>query len=480
MNLHELLKGIVEKLPLENPNIKGLTDDSRQVQEGFLFFAIKGEHFDGNNFAQDAVKKGAVAIITHTYVEAEVPVIVVRDVVKISAYCANLFYPSEHLKKFAVTGTNGKTSVVSYIQQILEKKGLKVATIGTIGLQRSSKDKPTPLYGDNTTPNPIVLNKVLHELDKQGFQAVAMEYSSIGLVQGRTEGLILDGAGITNFTQDHLDYHGTMQAYLEAKLLILKSLKKEAFFVLNEDIEVYQTIIKALYQCQVKQFTFSKKISSDLTLISQKLTLDGQEVCLRWKDKIYALKLKVYGDFQIENMMMALGIISNLYPDLETIIPLIQLLKPPKGRLEKVRTLKNKAQVFIDYAHTPDALEKALKSLRKHADGPLVCLFGCGGNRDKTKRPLMGKIAFECADKVYITDDNPREEDPRAIRNEIAQACPSAVLVDGRAEAIKKALQELKENSILLIAGKGHETYQIIQGVKYHLSDIEEVQNYQE
>lgn len=479
MKLHEILKDLIQDMPLENPQVYGLTDDSRQVEKGFLFFAVKGEHFDGNNFVQDAIKKGAVAVITHTYIEADVPVIVVSDVVKISARCAKRFYPSDNLKKFAVTGTNGKTSVVSYIQQILERMHIKTATIGTIGLQMSSEQEPIPLYGDNTTPNPIVLNKVLHDLEMKNYQAVAIEFSSIGLVQGRVESLMLDGAGITNFTQDHLDYHGTMQDYLKAKLLILKSLKKEVSFVVNKDINAYESIVEEIQGQNIKQFTFGKK-QADLTLISQNLTPEGQEVHIGWNDKVYSLKLPVYGDFQVENMLMALGIISNIYADLHKIIPLIQTLKAPKGRLEKVRMLKNNAQIFIDYAHTPDALEKALKSLRKHASGALVCLFGCGGNRDKTKRPLMGKIAFEYADKVYITDDNPRYEDPLAIRNEIAIACPKALLIAGRAEAIKTALQDLEKESILLIAGKGHETYQIIQGIKYHLSDIEEVLNYQE
>ena len=479
MKLHDLFNKLSVTLPEENPEVTGITCSSRDVGKGSVFFAIPGFKVDGAQFAEDAVQKGAVAVVSVRPLPLSVPVLVVDNIRWVLAETARRFYPSEQVKKVAITGTNGKTSVVGYVRQLMTLMGVKTASIGTIGVTYD-----TPLKGivnevNNTTSDPVTLNKNLNALQENGIQAVAMEYTSVGLDQDRTAGLVLEGAGFTNLTQDHLDYHKTMEAYFACKLKIFESVRSGGLAVLNADIPEFDTLKEKALSVGLKVFSVGKN-GKDIRLDAQKLTPDGQELTLTVGEKQRTCHLPIYGDFQAMNVLEAVGLCVALGADLEKVLQLIEKLTPPAGRLELVRRLKNGTLVFVDYAHTPDALERALQSLRGHAKGKLVCVFGCGGNRDTTKRPIMGKIAAELADKVYVTDDNPRDEDAALIRKSILASCPGGIEVDGRAQAIERALSESGAHDVIILAGKGHEDYQLIQGVKHHFSDKEQVLAYQE
>lgn len=479
MKLHDLLAGLPITLPEENQDITGITCSSRDVGKGSLFFAIPGFKVDGADFAPDAEQKGAVAVVSVRPLSLKVPVIVVENIRWVLAECAHRFYPSEQVKKVAITGTNGKTSVVGYVRQLMTLMGVKTASIGTIGVTYD-----TPLKGivnevNNTTSDPVTLNKNLNALQENGVQAVAMEYTSVGLDQDRTVGLVLEGAGFTNLTQDHLDYHKTMEAYFACKLRIFESVRSGGLAVLNADIPEFDALKKKALASGLKIFSVGKR-GDDIRLDSQTLTPDGQELTLTVAGQKQTYRLPIYGDFQAMNVLEAVGLCVALGAPLDKALGLIEKLTPPAGRLELVRRLKNGTLVFVDYAHTPDALDRAIQSLRGHAKGKLVCVFGCGGNRDTTKRPIMGKIAADLADKVYVTDDNPRDEDPATIRKDILAACPGGIEVDDRGVAIERALHESGAHDVILLAGKGHEDYQIIQGVKHHFSDKEQVLAYQD
>ena len=477
MKLHDLFQGIGAKMPQENPEITGVTCSSRDVEEGSLFFAIPGFKVDGAQFAAEAEKKGAVAVVSVRPLSLSVPVIVVENIRGVLAAVACRFYPSDGVNKVAITGTNGKTSVVGYVRQLMTLMGVKTASIGTIGVTYD-----TPLKGivnevNNTTSDPVTLNKNLNALQENAVQAVAMEYTSVGLDQDRTAGLVLEGAGFTNLTQDHLDYHKTMAAYFACKLKIFESVRSGGLAVLNADIPEFEVLKDKALSCGLRIFSVGKR-GDDIRLDSQTLTPRGQELTLTVAGQTRRYQLPIYGDFQAMNVLEAVGLCVALGAPLEKALGLIEKLSPPLGRLELVRCLKNGTLVFVDYAHTPDALERALQSLRGHAKGKLVCVFGCGGNRDTTKRPMMGKIAADLADKVYVTDDNPRDEDPSLIRKEILGACPKGIEIEGRAEAIERALSDSGDKDVIILAGKGHEDYQIVKGVKHHFSDKEQVLAY--
>ncbi|MDY6408152.1 MAG: UDP-N-acetylmuramoyl-L-alanyl-D-glutamate--2,6-diaminopimelate ligase, partial [Pseudomonadota bacterium] len=396
-----------------------------------------------------------------------VPVIIVPNLREKVSLLASLMYPSDRIKKVAVTGTNGKTSTVYYVQQLLNKSGIKAASLGTIGVNRGDSH----IGGSMTTPDAVTLNRTLCELQSDGVQVVALEASSHGLDQGRLKGLNFRAGAFTNLTQDHLDYHGTMESYLKAKeKLFSECLGENGVAVLNADIPEFEHL-KNIAQEKGERIISYGKNGRELKLISQKPCPKGQEVVFDAYGKRYQVSLQISGAFQVMNLFAAMGLCIGVGTSLETLIPLLPDLKAPTGRLELMGALGNGARVFVDYAHTPDAVERVLRSLKDYAVGRLICVMGCGGNRDKSKRPLMGASAQKYADIVYVTDDNPRFEDPADIRQAILTACPKGVEYDNREVAIHTAVGQLEAGDILAILGKGHETGQTVNGVTYAMDD---------
>lgn len=439
-------------------DVTGVSASSNDIQSGFVFVAVKGTRVDGADFVGDAVARGAVAVICDHMVSAEVPVIVVENPRVVLAQMANILYPSEGLKKVAITGTNGKTSTVYYVAEIMNAIGLCTASFGTIGID-------SPVYkknGSMTTPDTVSIHKELQALQQAGVQVVAMEASSHGLDQDRLAAVEFAAAGFSNLTQDHLDYHGSMAAYFTAKKrLFLERTVANGTVVLNADISEFGELKQdcAAKGLRVLSYGLAGK---ELKLVSRVATANGQKISVEILGRRYETEVAVVGDFQISNILCAIGLCIGLGADIEKIMHVVATLKAPAGRLECVGALPNGATVYVDYAHTPDALARVLTTLRPHAAGRLVCVFGCGGNRDAGKRPMMGEIAARLADVVYVTDDNPRHEEAAGIRAAILAACPKGIEIGNRHEAIADAVAALQAGDILVLAGKGHEAGQKI------------------
>ncbi|MBQ3695865.1 MAG: UDP-N-acetylmuramoyl-L-alanyl-D-glutamate--2,6-diaminopimelate ligase [Alphaproteobacteria bacterium] len=467
MKLHDILN---EDIP--NIEFSGITEKASEVQKGDIFCALKGTKVNGADFIPEAIQNGATAILTDQDIHSEIPVIKVKNPRLILTKIATQLYPSEQLKKVAVTGTNGKTSTVYYVAEIMNQLGTQTASMGTVGVASPSVN----IEGSMTTPDAVTLNKTLHLLQDNGLQAVAMEASSHGLDQDRLAGNLLVAGAFTNLTRDHLDYHKTMENYLAAKAKLFSDyIQENGTAVLNADVPEYDFLKKICLERNLKIVSYGKN-GETLKLVKQTATLDGQDLTIQVDGKAHEVSLKIYGDFQAYNVLTAVGLCMGLGKSWQEIAPTLNNLTPPAGRLELVGTTQNGAQVFVDYAHTPDALERILLSLRAHTKNKLHCLFGCGGNRDTGKRPQMGEIANRLADYVYITDDNPRNEDPAPIRAAIKEACPKGKEYENRREAILAAIQNLQTGDILVLAGKGHESGQMIQGVNYPFNDKIEAQ----
>lgn len=473
MLLSQLLKYLNISIDFnEDVDILSISDRAQEIQKGALFFAVKGLKSDGADFICEAERNGAVAIMSDRPVSTTLPLIVVSDIRKKMAETAALFYSTEHLKKIAVTGTNGKTSTVFFVQQLMNEMGVLSAGLGTIGIESPVMHR----YGSMTTPDPISLNHSLFELSSKNVQLVALEASSHGLDQHRLAGLTFQAAGFTNITRDHLDYHGTMEAYLKAKMrLFSECLSPDGIAVINADIPEYAQIKSELEKRKIRFFSYGQ--NGETFRLIQCFPLEtGQQLTFEAFGERYTAEINIFGDFQVMNLLCALGLCVAIGADLNLLVSKLKDLKAPAGRLECVGQSFLGGQVFVDYAHTPDALKRVLISLRPHTKGRLICLFGCGGNRDTGKRAQMGKIAQQLADIVYITDDNPRFEDPELIRFSIKEACPQGIEIHDRAEAIHMSVSQLKKGDVLVVAGKGHEEGQIINGVSYVFNDKTEVQ----
>lgn len=467
MRLLELLDLCqIEQKTLPNIEVGGITSSSNCVCQGDIFVAVKGLKTDGASFIEQAVAKGAVAVLADRELKASVPVICVSDLRHTQAVMASYLYPSANIEKVAVTGTNGKTSTVFFVRQLLNAMGDLTASMGTIGIS-------SPVYsqdGHMTTPDSTVLAKSLSLLDQKGIRFVAMEASSHGLDQKRLDGVLFKASAFTNLTRDHLDYHKSMDAYFEAKArLFLERTQEGGYAILNSDIPEFEALQKLCADKKLNILSYGKK-ATDLKLISQKPVVSGQEVELDLSGVYFHGVLKVYGDFQVMNILCAIGLCMGLGKKAEEIVPFLENLQAPDGRID-LAGFYNGATIFTDYAHTPDALERVLLSLRAHTENRLICLFGCGGNRDTGKRSQMGAIAERLADVVYITDDNPRFEEAMTIRNMIKESCPKGIVVDKRSTAIKTAIQGLQKGDILVLCGKGHETGQIIGDTTYMFND---------
>ncbi len=440
------------------------------VQTGSIFPVVKGAKIDALDFIDEAIQNGAVFLMADREVNASVPVIVTSNLRLTIAKAADVLNPTPTLKKIAVTGTNGKTSVAYFVQQILNQAGKVAASIGTIGIVSPVLTQE----GSMTTPDSVTLHQSMKTLAEKGVEYIALETSSHGLDQERAGAIDFIAAGFTNLTRDHLDYHETMEAYLAAKMkLFTERVSATGVAVINADVPEFEVIAAAARKRGVSVYGYGAN-GEELKLLSRHPVLDGQDVVISVLGKSYSIHLNLFGDFQVMNVLCAIGLCMAAGVAVDTIMAILPSLRAPAGRMELV-TAVNGASVFVDYAHTPDALERVLFSLKPHAMNRLVCLFGCGGNRDMGKRAQMGVIADRLADDVYITDDNPRMEEAADIRRMIKEACPKGIEIDGREEAIYEALRGLDEGDVLVVCGKGHETGQTIGTTVYRFNDKTEV-----
>lgn len=462
--------------------ISEVTSNSKEVKTGSAFVAIRGEKFDGNDFIEDAIQVGANLIFTErndliAKYKDIIPVIYTDNPRQALASIATELAGKVPANLIAVTGTNGKTSTVHYIAQLLSCMGHKTATIGTLGvnLYHDVNNIEFLVNTGLTTAGSTEFNKQLAILKEKGVEYCIIEASSIGLEQCRLYGRKFKVAGFTSFSRDHIDYHKTMGAYLKAKLLLFSDyLEDEAIAVINSDMQEYDKI--AHYLDAIKKNYVSVGSHGDFQVKLLPASVDEQEFSFLYKDSSYRLKTNILGNFQVSNIALAVAMLCSIGYEIAHILPYIPNLTSPPGRLERVTSEGYGASIFIDYAHTPDALENVLKELKEISllrKGKVFVVFGCGGDRDKGKRALMGEVASKYADIIIITDDNPRSESPEAIRKEILEAASSAIEIAGRREAIKYAIDNMQREDLVLIAGKGHEDYQIIGNMSYKFSDKE-------
>lgn len=473
MLLSEILKLAKIQAPLaKDMEIARTETDSRRVQAGDLFvLASKSDELD-NKYAGDAIQKGAVGILTDNQnLKSNIPVFYVeKPALVLGTINQQLYQPLPEVLT-AVTGTNGKTSTVSFVRQIFELSGIEAASFGTLGLQSKKYSDYTGL----TTADNVILYRDLNKIKELSIDNVSIEASSHALHQDRMAGLKFKTVGFTNFTQDHLDYHQTMEAYFEAKTkLFTDYMEDSGTAVLNADIPEYEKLKTLCEKRGLRVFSYGFK-GQELKLLAQNLHSVGQNLSLSVFGKEYDLETKITGSFQAWNALCALGMVIACGMDAETALKTLPLLQNPDGRMEFVATTSKGASIYVDYAHTPDGIENALKSLKHHVENKLWIAFGCGGNRDKTKRPIMGKLAHDFADVVIVTDDNPRFENPAEIRKEIMAAAPNAIEAQNRTEAIQYAIKHAEKGDVVLLAGKGHEDGQIINGVTYPFNDKQEV-----
>ena len=456
---------------------KGLSFNSLTCKKNNIFFAIKGNKVDGNKFIDQAIKNGAKTIISNQKYEGLKKNILyinspnVRRVLSETAFSTCKNKPKNLV---AVTGTNGKSSIASFYYQILRLNEKKVASIGTLGIQTSSYKKNT----SNTTFDPVKLSLCLDKLKKENINHVILEASSHGLKQNRLDGLKFKTGIFTNLSHDHLDYHKTLNDYLNSKLYLFeKLLKKKANIITDIEIPQYKKIKEIALKNKFNIETISNN-NSNLEIISHKYHNEKQIVKIRYNKNIYKFETKLIGKIQIKNILMAMMAATKSSLSFEKIINTIGNLKPVSGRLEQIGIIKNNSKVILDYAHTPDALKTSLRSLREQFKNKKISIvFGCGGDRDKAKRSMMGKIANQYCDRIYLTDDNPRYENPKTIRKSIKKNINKSKIyeISNRANAIKKAIFDLKTGDTLIVAGKGHEKIQEYKKVKKLFSDEREI-----
>jgi UDP-N-acetylmuramoyl-L-alanyl-D-glutamate--2,6-diaminopimelate ligase len=496
MKLSELLRVVPEAVSLPDSladcEITGITADSSKVKPGYIFFALKGEKTDGAKFIPQAIGNRAAAVVlsspsssgrgrdggNSTSDSSPHPnplpegegFIYVKNPRLVLAKMAAAFYSRQPENIVAVTGTDGKTSTADFFRQFMFLAGEKAASVGTIGVMVSPHHDPLPKgegisSGTLTTPDSVGLHRMLAELTTGGVNYVAMEASSHGLSQYRLDGVRLKAAAFTNIARDHLDYHKTEEEYFRAKSRLFSEVLPEgATAVLNEDDKQFSELAAICKKRGIKIIGFGRK-GSEFTLESINPTGHGQLVRLSLFGKKYEVEIPLVGEFQVMNILAALGLVVGAGGDIEKALANIPKLKGVSGRLELVVTTKNNAAVFIDYAHTPMALTNILRTLRPHTKNKLSVVFGCGGDRDVGKRPLMGKAASELADFAFITDDNPRSENPVDIRKAVIAGCTGNAEcreIADRRKAIKAAMEKLGTSDVLVIAGKGHEKTQII------------------
>jgi UDP-N-acetylmuramoyl-L-alanyl-D-glutamate--2,6-diaminopimelate ligase len=460
--------------------VTGVAIDSRKVRTGTLFAALPGTQVHGARFVGGAIADGAAAILTdregaalaaEALSGADVAVIVAEDARATLAHAAALWFGPGPETLVAVTGTNGKTSVASFTRQIWEKLGHQAVNIGTTGIEGSFSAP-----GIHTTPDALTLQKLLADIHDEGIGRVAMEASSHGLDQRRMEAVSPCAAAFTNLTQDHLDYHGTMEAYFAAKLrLFTELLPEDGVAVVNVDDPYGRRVADEMEDRGTEVVGVAQYAAgAELKITGRRLDERGQDVLVEAWGRPIRVRLPLIGAFQAMNVMTAAGLVIASGEEPDAVFGVLEDLRGVRGRMQLAGVRTNGAPVYVDYAHTPDALETALKALRPHVLGRLHVVFGAGGDRDRGKRPLMGKAAAAEADVVIVTDDNPRSEDPATIRAAVLAGCPEAIEIGDRAEAILRAVDGLEAGDALLIAGKGHETGQQVGDVVYPFDDVEQ------
>jgi UDP-N-acetylmuramyl-tripeptide synthetase len=456
--------------PMAACEISGIASDSRTVQPGDVFFALAGTKDDGLRHAGEAAAKGATVIVAEREApDARATFIKVADARAALAHAAARLYPGQPETIVAVTGTSGKTSVVAFALQIWTSLGREAASIGTIGVVSSLMTR----YGSLTTPDPVALHQTLDRLAGAGVTHLALEASSHGLDQKRLDGVRLAAGAFTNLSRDHLDYHAAIEDYLAAKLRLFRQLlPKGAPAVVDADSDIAPRVIEAARAHGLSVVSVGAKGE---TIRLAAVVRDGlsSTLELEFGGRRRRVRLPLPGDFQIANTLVAAGLCVATGSEPDAVFKALQSLRGAPGRLERIGQVRG-ATVFVDYAHKPDALEKAIAALRPHAQGRLILVFGCGGDRDAGKRPIMGEIAARCADIAIVTDDNPRSESPAAIRAQILAAAPGALEIGDRGEAIRAGVAMLAGGDVLLIAGKGHETGQIVGGRTLPFSDADE------
>lgn len=473
------LKDLAGILPIEGTaspdmEVTGITSDSRQARPGVVFFALAGTKADGAVYAADAASRGAAAIVAgkgSAVAGLPVPVLSVDDPRLALALSAARFFGRQPQTMVAVTGTSGKTSVAAFTRQIWEQAGFAAASIGTTGVVAPGRNE----YGSLTTPDPVALHQLLRELADAGVTHASMEASSHGLDQRRLDGVKLAAGGFTNLGRDHMDYHPTVEDYHRAKLRLFDTLlPKGAPAVIFADDPWSEPTVRAARAASLTVLTVGRH-GDFLRLKRVEHERHRQRAEVEADGILYEVDLPLAGDFQISNALVSAGLaISTGTPAAKALMAL-EKLKGAPGRLDLVGTTTNGAPVYVDYAHKPDALENVLASVRPFTTGRVIVVFGCGGDRDRGKRPIMGEIATRLADVVIVTDDNPRSEVPETIRAAILAAAPGAIEIGDRRQAIHEAVAMLHAGDTLIVAGKGHEEGQTIGAETFHFSDHEEV-----
>jgi UDP-N-acetylmuramoyl-L-alanyl-D-glutamate--2,6-diaminopimelate ligase len=470
MKLGELFKGGVPADAAEL-EITGLTADSRKVKPGYLFAALAGVAAHGRDYVAQARANGAVAVLSAGDLGADPGIahVVAANARNAFALAASAFYPRRPHTIVAVTGTNGKSSTVDFLRQIWTVAGKRAASLGTLGAIGPSGVVDL----GHTTPDPAAVHATLAALADDGVTHAAMEASSHGLEQHRVDGLTFDAAAFTNLTQDHLDYHVDMASYRDAKLKLWALVKDGGAAIVNADAAEGAAFEAGAKKRGLDVILCGWRAPREhaLKIVEIQPRPNAQSMTLTWNGKEYDVELPLIGEFQALNAVCAATLALAAGETPEAVFAGMAKLKPVKGRMEHVGQSKSGGHVFVDYAHTPDGLDVLLRAARPHAPGRIICVVGCGGDRDAGKRPKMGAIAARHADVVIVTDDNPRSEDPATIRAQILAATPGALEIGDRAQAIREAVAMLKAGDALMIAGKGHETGQIIKGVTHPFSD---------
>ena len=466
------LSDLIQRDLASDPEISGVTADSRKVRPGFLFVALPGSRADGRSFIPAALDAGAAAVLAPDDVSGlPAPVVHASDLRRAYALAAKAFYGAQPKTCVAVTGTNGKTSVAVFCRQIFERLGHKSASMGTLGVRAGDEQLTPPGL---TTPDAADVSRLLAELARKGVTHLALEASSHGVDQRRLDGVEITAAGFTNLTQDHLDYHGTMGAFRAAKLRLFESLlPRGRMAVLNADSDAYGPFAAAAVTSGQTVFSVGEA-GQGLKLLERQLVPEGQRLKLQTDGRSHDVRLPLAGDFQASNALVAAGLCIGAGEAAEAVLAAVEHIEGAPGRLQRVGSGARGGEAYVDYAHTPDGLETVLKALRPHARGRLIVVFGAGGDRDRGKRPLMGQAAASLADVAIVTDDNPRSEEPAAIRAAILAAAPGATEIGDRREAIRAASAMIQEGDVLVVAGKGHEQGQTVGATVHPFDDVTE------
>ena len=461
-----------------DPQIAGVTADSRKVAPGFLFAALPGVKVDGAEFAPKAVASGAAAVISGRPIDGlGAPVVVTPDPRRAYALASAAFFGRQPQTCVAVTGTNGKTSVAGFCRQVFARTGRIGASMGTLGVRIARPGPEADLQitpPGLTTPDAADLAELMARMVDEGVTHLALEASSHGIDQRRLDGVKLAAAGFLNLTQDHLDYHGDMAAYLAAKLRLFETLlPRGAAAVLNADSDAYGAFAAAAVAAGQSVLSVGR-VGQWLRLAERTPTPRGQRLRIAHEGSLYDLELPLAGEFQASNALVAAGLCISAGLGVDEVMAAVEHLDGAPGRLQRVGAGPNGGEAYVDYAHTPDGLETVLRALRPHVQGRLIVVFGAGGDRDRTKRPLMGRVAADLADIAIVTDDNPRSEEPAAIRAEVRAGGVGLEEIGDRRAAIQAAAARLQAGDVLVVAGKGHEQGQTIAGVIHPFDDVAE------